>query len=426
MARLLLLIPSSSYRARDFLNAAERLGADVVVASDERQTLEEVVPGKSLTLDFTDLEGSTEKAVAFAGEHPIDAVVSTDEEATVLAAMISEALSLPYNPVAATAAAKDKQRLREILTAASVQTPSFRIFSTGEPAEKIAAQLTYPCVIKPTFLSASRGVIRADDPETFQTAFHRLLQLLHEPEVRRLGKEAAKKFLVEEFIPGGEVALEGLLQNGKLSLLALFDKPDPLNGPFFEETLYVTPSRLPASVQKEIVACTERATGALGLREGPIHAELRINDQGPWVIEVAARSIGGLCSRTLRFGVGLTLEEVILRKALGLPIASLERQKKAAGVMMIPIPKGGILNDYTGVDEARKVPGIEEVTITLRRKQKVVPLPEGRRYLGFIFAKGETPEEVEAALREAHQRLQFDILPQPEKIGLSSDVRRPG
>lgn len=409
MARLLLLIPSSSYRTSDFLNAAERLGADVVVASNERQTLEEVVPGKSLTLDFTDPAGAAEKAAAFARDYPIDAVVATDEEATVLAAMISESLSLPHNPVAATAAAKDKERLRKILTEASVPTPASRIFSIDEPAAEIAKKITYPCVIKPTFLSAGRGVIRADDPKTFEAAFHRLLRLLQYPEVKRLGREAAKKILVEAFIPGEEVALEGLLQNGKLSLLALFDKPDPLNGPFFEETLYVTPSRLPAGVQKEIVASTRRATEALGLREGPIHAELRVNEQGPCVIEVAARSIGGLCSRTLRFGVGLTLEEVILRKALGLPIESLERQKKAAGVMMIPIPKGGILNDYAGVDEARNVPGIEEVTITLRRKQKVIPLPEGRRYLGFIFAKGERPEEVEAALRKAHQKLKFDI-----------------
>lgn len=413
MARLLLLIPSSSYRTSDFLNAAERLGADVVVASNERQTLEEVVPGKSLTLDFIDLEGSTKKAALFALQYPIDAVVSTDEEATVLAAMISEAFSLPHNPVSATAAAKDKHRLREILIAAAVPTPSFQIFSTDESAEEIARKITYPCVIKPTFLSASRGVIRADDPNTFQFAFHRLLQLLKEPEVRRLGKEAAKKVLVEEFIPGEEVALEGLLQNGRLSLLALFDKPDPLNGPFFEETLYVTPSRLPESVQKEIVDATQRATAALGLKEGPIHAELRINDQGAWVIEVAARSIGGLCGRTLRFGVGLTLEEIILRDALRLPIESLERQRKAAGVMMIPIPKAGVLNDYDGIDEARAIPGIEAVTITIRRKQKVVPLPEGRRYLGFIFARGERPEEVEAALREAHRKLKFDILPAP-------------
>ena len=413
MSRLLLLIPSTSYRTTDFLNAAERLGVDVVVASNEQQTLEQVVPGKTLTLDFIDLKGSTEKAVAFARQYPIDAVVSTDEEATVLAAIISAALSLPHNPVTATAAAKDKQRLREILTSASVPTPSFQVFSTDEPAEEIARRILYPCVIKPTFLSASRGVIRADDPKRFQAAFQRLSQILKDPEVKRLGGAAAKRVLVEQFISGKEVALEGLLQDGRLSLLALFDKPDPLDGPFFEETLYITPSRLPEPVQKEVVACAQQATSARGLIKGPIHAELRINNQGAFIIEVAARSIGGLCSRTLRFGVGLTLEEIILRDALRLPIESLERQRKAAGVMMIPIPRPGILKDHAGVDEARNVPGIEEVTIMIRRKQKVIPLPEGRRYLGFIFARGERPEEVEAALREAHRKLKFEIVPPP-------------
>jgi hypothetical protein len=207
------------------------------------------------------------------------------------------------------------------------------------------------------------------------------------------------------------VALEGLLTNGTLDVLALFDKPDPLDGPFFEETLYVTPSRLPKPVQDAVAACAARAASAIGLSDGPIHAELRINEAGPWLLEVAARSIGGLCSRTLRFGTGLTLEEVIIRHALGMDIPSLERERRAAGVMMIPIPKAGRLRDIRGKDEAKTVPGIEEVTIMIRRGQRVVPLPEGKRYLGFIFARGDSPEFVEAALREAHRRLAFDIEP---------------
>lgn len=393
------------------MKAAERLAAEVIVASNERQILEEVVPGKTLTLDFIDLEGSTRKVLSFAGEHPLQAVISTDEDGTVLASKISEALSLPHNPVPAAVAAKDKERLRETLTAAAVPTPPFQIFSTETAPEEIASNVIYPAVLKPTFLSASRGVIRVNNPGELKVAFQRLKSLLNQPDVRRLGGPAAKKVLIEQFIPGKEVALEGLLRNGCLSILALFDKPDPLEGPFFEETLYVTPSRLPDSVQKEIVEVTQRGTDALGLTEGPIHAELRINPQGAWIIELAARSIGGLCSRTLRFGTGHSLEEIILRHALGMPIESLERQKGAAGVMMIPIPKAGILNDYQGVNEARSVPGIEEVAIMIRRKQKVVPLPEGRRYLGFIFARGKDPEGVEAALREGHKRLRFDIAP---------------
>jgi biotin carboxylase len=409
--RVLLLIPSESYRTADFLAAADRLGVEVVVGSDQRQTLEEVVPGSSLTLDFLDPRGAVEKVVRFAKDHPLNAVVSTDEDAVVLATTISEALSLPHNPIAAAAITKDKARLREILTAASVPTPSFQVFSVDDSPEEIARKVRYPCVLKPTFLSASRGVIRANAPAGFVAAFHRLAKILNDPEVRRKGGPAARKVLVESFLSGQEVALEGLLQRGDLSLLALFDKPDPLEGPFFEETIYVTPSRLPQPLQQEILETTERATRAIGLAEGPIHAELRFNERGVWVIEVAARSIGGLCARTLRFGTGLALEEIILRHALGLPIASLEREKPAAGVMMIPIPSAGTLVDVEGLDEARAVPGIEAVTIVIRRKQKVIPLPEGRRYLGFIFARAERPDQVESALREAHRKLRFRIAP---------------
>jgi biotin carboxylase len=276
--------------------------------------------------------------------------------------------------------------------------------------------MVYPCVVKPLMLSASRGVIRADDEGQFVGAVRRLEVILRTPDAAALG-DIARQVLVEAFIPGREVALEGLLVRGELHVLALFDKPDPLDGPFFEETIYVTPSRLPTSVQSEIASCTARAARALGLQDGPVHAELRVNRQGASVIEVAARSIGGLCSRTLRFGTGLSLEELILRHALGMGITSLTRERRAAGVMMIPIPKAGVLKEVRGQVEARSVPGIEEIAITAHPGEDLVPLPEGARYPGFIFARAESPERVEAALREAHRRLTFVVMPPREAKG---------
>jgi biotin carboxylase len=228
----------------------------------------------------------------------------------------------------------------------------------------------------------------------------------------------SQHILVEGFIPGREVALEGLLSDGRLRVLALFDKPDPLDGPFFEETIYVTPSRLPAPVQEGITARTAEALNALGLRHGPIHAELRVNDQGPWIIEIAPRSIGGLCSRALRFGDGTSLEELILRHSLGLDVELLERENQASGVMMIPIPQAGILREVQGQAEAEGVPGIEEVRLTIPVGQELIPPPGGARYLGFVFARGEAPEQVEATLREAHRRLTFVITP-PDDTAVS-------
>jgi biotin carboxylase len=280
----------------------------------------------------------------------------------------------------------------------------------------VAGRVGFPCVVKPLFLSASRGVIRANDPDEFVAAFGRLAAILRRPEVAAQGGLLARQVLVESYIPGVEVALEGLLSRGKLRVLAIFDKPDPMEGPFFEETIYVTPSRLPDSVQQSVVACTAQAVAALGLEHGPIHAELRVNDQGPWILEIAPRSIGGLCSRALRFGEGISLEELILRHAMGLEVDSISRERQAAGVMMIPIPQAGVLREVRGQPEAQRVQAIEEIRLTIPVGTEVVPLPEGARYLGFIFARAETPDRVEAALRDAHRRLEFIITP-PCKTG---------
>ena len=285
--------------------------------------------------------------------------------------------------------------------------PRFALHLLDEDPEEVARTVTYPCVLKPLRLSASRGVIRADNAVSFVTAHGRLRAILAEPEARACG-EPARQYLVEEFIPGYEVALEGLLVNRRLHVLALFDKPDPLNGPFFEETIYVTPSRVPAALKSAIVQCAENAARALGLTEGPIHAELRYNERGPWLIELAARPIGGRCSAALRFGAGaVSLEEIILRHALALPISSLERETKAAGVMMVPIPGTGTLREVRGIAEAKAVPLIEDVQITAHPGERLIPFPEGSRYPGFIFARGATPDVVETALRESHQRLTF-------------------
>ncbi|OGL10448.1 MAG: hypothetical protein A3I14_14885 [Candidatus Rokubacteria bacterium RIFCSPLOWO2_02_FULL_73_56] len=407
-ARLLLLLPTTTYRTQAFVDAATGLGVDLVCASEQPSTFEAQVPDHLLTLDFRDPDGAAAQVARFAAGRPIDAVVAVDDLTTVVAAAIAARLGLKANPVAAAAAARDKHAMRQRLRAAGVPQPRFALVALAEDPARAAARAAYPCVLKPRALSASRGVIRADGPDEFVAAFRRIAALLGRDDVAVSG-EAARALLVEEFVPGREVALEGLLMAGGLQTLALFDKPDPLDGPFFEETIYVTPSRLPRQAQERIERVTLRACAALGLSEGPVHAELRVNARGPWVIEVAARSIGGLCSRALRFGTGMTLEELILRHALGWKIPSLDRERRAAGVMMLPIPRAGRLRAVHGKEAALAVPGVEEVAITAHVGQELVPLPEGWQYLGFVFARAETPELVERALREAHARLDFDI-----------------
>ncbi|MBI4380411.1 MAG: ATP-grasp domain-containing protein [candidate division NC10 bacterium] len=416
MPRVLLLLPTTTYRSGAFLEAAKGLGVEVVVASERPNVFQEAQPGRYLSLDFFNPDKAARQAIDFAATRPIDAIVGIDDATTVLAAALSAALSLPHNSVASTAASRDKHQMRDLLSRDGVPVPSYVLRSLDDDPVREARRMVYPCVVKPLMLSASRGVIRADDEGQFVGAVRRLEAILCTPDAAALG-DIARQVLIEAFVPGREVALEGLLVRGELHVLALFDKPDPLDGPFFEETIYVTPSRLPAAVQAEIASCAARAARALGLQDGPVHAELRVGSRGPSVIEVAARSIGGLCSRTLRFGTGLSLEELILRHALGIGIPSLERERRAAGVMMIPIPRAGVLKEVRGQAESRSVSGIEEIAITAHPGEDLVPLPEGARYLGFIFARAESPERVEAALREAHRRLEFIVMPPREARG---------
>lgn len=408
--RLLLLIPTTTYRTEDFVEAAQALDVDLVIASDRPNVMSGEFPDHLLTLPFGDPGAAAREMRDYAVRRPLDAVVPVDDATTVVASAIGETLGLRVNPLAAAQATRNKRVMRELLARAGVASPAFTTVGVAEDPRAIARRMTYPCVLKPLVLSASRGVIRADDEAAFATAFERIRAILRAPDVAEMG-EGTDIILVEDFVPGAEVALEGLLEAGVLRTLALFDKPDPLDGPFFEETIYVTPSRLPQTTQAAVADTAARAARALGLSDGAVHCELRLRATPaglePVVLEIAARSIGGLCGRTLRFGTGMSLEELILRRALGRPIASLEREQTAAAVMMVPIPRGGVLEETRGLDEARAVRSIEDVTISLHKGQEIVPLPEGSRYLGFIFSRAATPAEAEAALREAHRHLQF-------------------
>jgi biotin carboxylase len=386
------VLPSATYRAPDFLDAAARLGAEVVVGSEHRQALSESMGDRAITLSLGQPERAADQIEALAARAPLDAIVAVDDGGTRAAALASERLGLRGNAPAAVARVRNKAAMRAALDEAGVAQPDWHLGTD-------LAAVGFPCVLKPLTRSGSQGVIRADTEAEAEAAAKRIRAILDDPQA---------ELLVERFVPGDEVAVEALLHDGRLEVLAVFDKPDPLDGPYFEETIYVTPSRKPASVLGEVEAVVERAAEALGLTDGPVHAEVRLSDRVT-VLELAARSIGGLCSRSLRFGLGVSLEELILRHALGLPLDHMRREELASGVMMLPIPRAGVLNEVRGQDDARAVPGIAGLEISIAPGKPVVPLPEGDRYLGFLFAKADTPEQVEQALREAHAKLQVDI-----------------
>lgn len=406
MAHVVLLLHSESYRAADFLQAARQLGVDITVASDRRNPAASDAEDGVLEVHLANPEVAASAIVEYAGETVVDAVVAVDDQGVAAAALASEQLGLPHNPPPAISATRNKADMRRRLAAAGVRQPAYEVVKPDGDAQTAAKHLGFPLVVKPVSLSASQGVIRVDRADDLPATIARTRSI-----AQAQRRDPHEPVLLERFVPGAEVAVEGLMRGGSLEVLAIFDKPDPLDGPFFEETIYVTPSRLTPAKQESIRAVTASGAKALGLSEGPIHAELRTRNGNAWLLEIAARSIGGLCARSLRFGLGVSLEQLILRHALDLPIRDLGLTDAAAGVMMLPIPQAGRLRAVRGVDQARAVDGVAGVEITISQGQELVPLPEGSRYLGFVFARGQDPHEVEAALRAAHAELTFEITP---------------
>lgn len=412
--RILIVASTTGYQTRMFLDAAEALGYEPVLATDRCHILEDPWGDRALPLQFEDPKTCAEVVAA---EPAIDGIVALGDRPAYVAALIAKRSGIRFHSEEAVSACHDKYLARSRFQSAGLPVPWFdRIQLTCDP-QTSAQEAPFPCVLKPLGLSASRGVIRANDPAEFVRAFRRIQALLDSADIRRLRDKQNHFIQVESFIPGREFALEGIVTRGTLHVIALFDKPDPLDGPFFEETIYVTPSRAADGSQQAIRQATTSAVAALGLTDGPIHAEMRVNDHGVWMLEIAARPIGGLCAKVLP-----GLPKLILRHAAG-EMPAIGPMREAAGVMMIPIPRAGVFQSVSGVVAAQNIPGIENVIITAKQGEKLVPLPEGNSYLGFIFARGAHPAAVESALRSSHALLSFETIAALPVIG--QNVSRP-
>ncbi len=394
--------------------ASAVLGARLVIASQGHYS---VIPAiaDGLHIEFENVSEAVERIVADASREPFDAIVASDDLTLEVATRAAAALGLPHNPLSAVCAARRKDLARDALRAAGLPVPRFRCLNLTQPLAPQISDLDYPCVMKPLAMAASRGVIRVDSSDELQRMLPRVAAIVAEA----VTSDERERVLVESFLPGAEIAIEGLLSDGRLQVLAVFDKPEPLDGPFFEESYYITPSRLPTPLLERAVERLVQACAAYGLREGPVHGELRLHEGEAWVLEIAARTIGGDCARLLSFGAGRSLEELVLRHALGWPL-DLNPRDGAAGVLMIPTPGAGTLRRVEGVLAAQQVPGIDDLMIWVREGYELVPLPEGGTYLGFMFAHAETPDEVESALREAHACLNIVIAPSLPVISVAS------
>jgi biotin carboxylase len=418
--RVLLISATTGYQLRAFDDAARRLGVDLTFATDRCHMLDDPWRDAAVSVRFYDESGSLQALSDAAADDPFTGILAVGDRPAVLAALAAERLRLPGNRPAAARASANKAASREAIASAGLPVPWFYTVPAESHAADAASPARFPCVVKPLAMAGSRGVVRADDTRQFAEAFESLQRLLARPQVRAERNPAHEAILVEGYIPGREFALDGLLDRGAFRALALFEKPDPLEGPYFEETIYVTPPRIADADRDSVIHTISAAARAIGLSDGPIHAECRVNARGVYVLEVAARPIGGLCAKTLRFedvrershgfeGVLISLEELLLRHTTGESVDHYKRETAAAAVMMIPIPRRGRLKRVDGLDEAARVPGVEDITITAKVDQLLLPLPEGASYLGFIFARSASSDEAVAAVREAHARLAFNI-----------------
>lgn len=415
--RVLVFSTTTGYQLRSFGDAAAKLGIELTFATDRCHTLGDPWQDAAIAVRFEDLDASVEAVLA--NKQRIDGLIAVGDRPVVLAARVARALGLPGHPPEAAAASANKLQTRTRLANAELLTPWHLAVSIEEDPQVVASRARYPAIVKPLSLSGSRGVIRADTPRELVEAFARVRALLGRPDIRALRLDGGQTLLVEGYIAGREYAVEGLLTRGALRSLAIFEKPDPLDGPFFEETIYVTPPALSLEDEQAMIREVARAAGALGLEHGPIHAECRLNADGVFVLEVAARPIGGLCSAVLRFGQAgeMSLEELLLRHACGQDVSGVVREPSAAAVMMIPIPRRGIFKRVEGMDDARSIRFVDDVRVTAKKDQLLEPLPEAGSYLGFIFARAPSPERAEAAVRAAYARLVFTVDP---AIGVSA------
>ena len=429
--RLLLFTNKLGYQTRSFEEVAQKHATEIIYVTDRCHQLEDPWGDRAIAVHFESAQSAAANVVEALNGKSVDGILALGDSPSVAAAYTARELGIPYNHPASVEACRSKLRMREVFRETGLKTPWFRVINLDPLPEPDLLGISYPCVLKPLSLSASRGVIRADNRDEFVSAAQRIRKLLESPEIRATREAHLDQILVEGYIPGREIAVEGLLTEGVLKILAIFDKPDPLEGPYFEETIYVTPPNLSESQQLAIQECAQDCARAMGLTRGPVHAEFRIHgdrtaDNQVWPLEIAARPIGGLCARALRFvenenqTIGnknayeqatMGLEELLLLHSLDLPVSAWVRERMASGVMMIPVPSSGILESVQEQEAARETPGITELLITARLHDYLEAWPEGASYLGFLFAAAETTREVEQTLRAAHAKLRFTITP---------------
>ena len=404
--RFLLIAQPNSYRIAPYIKAAQNMGLEVMIASAGQHSLiTEVHAG--IHINLNDIPTSLKTILDEATKKPFAGILGSDDSTVELAAAVAAELGLSHNPPEAARISQRKDLARAELSLSGAAVPIHCLIDLSKTIDNQMAGLPWPCVIKPLNLSASRGVIRTNNEQEFIEACTRIKKII----VHSADEFERTHVLIEDYIDGIEIAYEGYLKKGELNTLTIFDKPEPLTGPYFEETIYVTPSQLCNDIQDNIKQTVQQACEIYGLKTGPVHAELRIDKNNkPWILEVASRTIGGDCARTLDSDNGFNIEELTIALAMNRPF-EIDSDEQCRGVMMMPIKKGGILRRVEGLSKAGKVEHVESIDIIIREGNELIPLPEGNQYPGYIFARADSQQKVINALQEAFSKLEFVVAP---------------
>lgn len=401
LKKLLVILPANTYRAQRFLEAARKLGVDVFIATDSDFSPPD--PSNSVIdgISFCDpKEAGRQIADIIRHQGPMS-VLAVDEAAVEVAEWTRVALGLIDHPNSGILATRDKRELRQRLRENNISQP--KTFDILE-LEQGRGEIPFPVVVKPSKGSGSIGVTKAQNQQELTKSLITVQDVIAKMTISN------QCIVVEEYIPGVEFAVDILVTDGKLHVLVIFEKPDPLVGPFFAETIYVTPPHLTDSQLEALHSVIQKCIRALSINNGPLHLELRLTSANDWVpIDIASRSIGGNCSNALAFASNTSLEELIIQNALGLEVINTQRERRASGVYMIPAETLGTLVAVHGVEAALKVRFVEDIQITVKPGTKTVPLPFDNQYLGFIFAKAPGAKTVEKALRTARALLEIEV-----------------
>lgn len=363
-------------------------------------------------------EQAIEQALRLHEQTSIGAVLGYEEDATLTVAHIAAALGLPAHPVAAAEAALDKPMMKQRFAAAGIPAADFIVAADEDEAVAWAEAGGYPVVVKPCRGSASQGVIRANDEHTLRQAYRRLRRIIRDHELDNGGRPPSAH-LVERYLPGSELSCELLLQYGAPEVITEFGKPLPLTGPYFEESIYLTPPALGAALRREVHELSMAAAKALGFYHGPAHCEIRLTPDGPKVLEIAGRLLGGACAGSFRDRLGEDLDALLLRSALGerITLPAPADDAPTVGALMIPVPGEGRVVAVRGDDGARRVPGVRDVSLQTEPGEIVVPFPEQACYaVGFVSASGPDEAAVVGSLGQAAAQISLELTPlRPER-----------